>query len=201
VTRRRFRLRDLEVRRIDLVDLGANQEAHIVFAKGHRDAITRRMNVNEFEGMTKEQIEALVGDAAEQLVEEGHETSIAAARASIWEGDTGVYEAHRVAKSAGPVLNPAPAGLPQTLREFAYEAIRKRAELASLSQGNWSKTIEQLVTEVLESDEGALVYLALSPSPLGSQPAAEVIGQVRKSAAGMGQLSEAISIATRWKHG
>ena len=151
-----------------------------------------------YENMFKEDIEDMVRDAAQELIEDGEAEDLAVVMSDIWEADPEAYEAYRNAKSRGRVEEPTPISPPQTVREFAAGAIRKRAEALALHGPNWSKSIEDLEYEVLNTPEGESVYGALIASPLATQPLGETFGRVRKSASGLGSINAAIEIARQW---
>lgn len=134
-TRRKYRLRDLNITRVDTVHLGANQDAHIVLAKARnttttstRNSTTTRSNAmssyrNPYMGMSREDIESLVNDAAEETVADGRVETIEEARAGIWEGDPEVYDAYRSAHSDGSRVAKAygasgDGGHPMTVSEY-----------------------------------------------------------------------------------
>lgn len=204
MTRRRFKLKDLVVRRVDTVDMGANDGADIVLVKSRsyqpQNEQTRSNNdMNPYEGYNKEDLEALVAEAASQLLNEGFDGTVEDARASIWEGDDGtIYNAYRNAISGGQIQKSYIPTRPETLREFGYRALKGRSEVLALQKNNWNLTPEQIFGELLESEAGEKVYNALCAGPFATSPASETLGQITKRASGWNQLTEAVEIAKRW---
>ncbi len=147
---------------------------------------------------SRAEVVAEITEFAEAILDAGLADSIEEATAEAWLTDRGAYYELYHALPPDVVTGPEviqKADRPPTLKESIYEAARQRALIQQLKPGQFSRSIEDLISDLWTTPEGQDVYNMYS-GPYGDLPATEALTRIEKS--GQHHYGDAINTVREW---
>ena len=194
--RPRFKLHDLDIRRVDLVDRGAAQDAHIVFHKSDTPTTYEEDPVSEIP--TKQDWDASFRIVGQKYVDDEIAKDLNEGIAMAWEDNfEEVYEEYRDAPSVPEPEELVEKSDPRVVlvRDHIFKSMMSRAK--KLSDLDPSRSPEQMFLDLAQSPKGAPLYDMYASDPLGQRPLADARGEVRKGFGGT-NLSAVLAQCDAW---